>query len=42
MKCQKCQNHKKKNQPFPENIFNKIAIFPKRTDLKKIKYIFGF
>ena len=28
----KCQNRKKKNQLFSQNIFNKIAIFKKNTD----------
>ena len=33
---QKCQNHKKKSTFF-QNIFDKIAIFQKNTNLKKKK-----
>ena len=32
----KCQNRKKKNQLFFQNIFNKTAIFKKNTDFLKI------
>ena len=42
--CQKkCQNRQKKNQPFCQNIFNKIALFLKKYRfLQNIKYIFRF
>ena len=39
----KCQNRKKKNQFFFQNIFNKIAIFKKKYKfLENITYIFRF